>query len=306
MHLLELPGEIRNNIYSILFTPSACREVTESKDTLYFYDAVLPLLSVNKQIRSEALPVFYSLNQFILVDTPWADAETHVHLEGRVPLVVPGTRSDGFTSWTMKLHIYAPEVGDTRIQSKFVLHSDDLPAFCRTWLYSNLSTPGLNAHLAMELELRDPCSKEWDEPRLNKEIQKRLLLPFGEVKGLHSVEYKGGLRPLKSVQEELKRLMEELPESPEECLKRATALKDEGNKALKEKRYEDALEQYRLAWLAIHVVVDGRKRQVHADQWFYRDHQEQPYMSLRVKLVANTVQLYLLMERWEVSGFPRT
>ncbi|KAF2150657.1 hypothetical protein K461DRAFT_179709 [Myriangium duriaei CBS 260.36] len=312
MELLDLPAEIRNHIYSLLLEPSANRTTTQDKHTYYHFSQILGLFSVNKQVRAEALPIFHSLNQFIVIDTPWADAETHVHIEGQVPVVVPGGRAAEFTTWTLLARIHAPDVGLIEGVQKFVLHIDDLPAFCNTWRYSDLSHPGLNPLLYLELELRDPSAKSWDEPRIPKALQQRLLLPFGIVKELRSVKFTGDVTAVKSVVDEMKKRMAEPHESPESCLRRATAMKDAGNTALREKKYDDALECYRKAWLAMHIVVNGRKRHIHGDMWFNRELKEEPFkgmqghtvrLALRVKLVANTVQLYLLMERFEDAQY---
>ncbi|GAM87265.1 hypothetical protein ANO11243_052870 [Dothideomycetidae sp. 11243] len=317
MGLLDLPAEIRNHIYTLLFSPAANRTIGKGEQpTTYNFQQTLSLLRTNKQIRSEASAIFHAQNQFIVIDTPWAArAEHYVHFESKVPIVVSSDRvaAGGFEAWTMQARIHAPDFGvpETGARS-FVVHLDDLAAFCRTWLCSDLSNPGLNSLLELEFVLRDPCAREWDEPRIAKETQRKLLLPFAAVKGLKRVSYSGPLSPLRSVVDELKKRMAEPYESPESCLRRATAFKDEGNNALRLGKYEDALESYRLAWEAMHIVVNGRWRFEHAMEWYNKILLEEPYkgmqgqvvrLGLRVRLVANTVQLYLLMERYEDAKF---
>lgn len=99
---------------------------------------------------------------------------------------------------------------------------------------------------------------------------------------------------------------------PEECLETATTLKDAGNKSLQAKDYPTALQYYTDAFAAIHITVSGRKRYVHADGYYDREITSGTYtgqrsdyvrLMLRVKLVANFIQTYLKMEKWEEARF---
>lgn len=310
MLFLELPAEIRNNVYSHVFEPSANRTVTGDKVAYYHFS--LGLLGVNKQVRAESQVIFHALNQFVLVETVWAEAETHVNLEGQVPIVVPGSRAESFTGWTLAARIGAAEFNFSNGTQCFVIHIDDWNSFTTVWRYSDLSHPGLNKYLSLVLEMHDPLAKSYDEPRISVATQKRLLLPLGIVKELDEVSFAGSPSPVPSVVAEMKRLMKEPHESPESCLRRATALKDDGNTALRQGRYDDAYECYRLAWLAMHIVVIGRKRYIHGDMYFNHELTQEPFkgmqgqmvrLALRVKLVANTVQLLLLMHRYDDARF---
>ncbi|KAG8624627.1 hypothetical protein KVT40_007694 [Elsinoe batatas] len=310
MHFLSLPAEIRSNIFSFILSPSANRTIDSQAYTHYSFRRSLDLFLVSRQIASEARAVFYNLNTFIIISTPWNEAQTHVAIEGHVPIIAGGAAADKFDLWTMVIGINSPTYKFPEEEMrKFVIHIDDLPSFATTWKYSDLTHPQLNPNLSLELRLRDPkARKEWEEPVITKRVQERLLLPFGAVKRLAGLEVKGRPMPLASVQERLRREMEEPHESPESCLRRATGFKDEGNKALKVGRYEEALELYRQAWLAMHIVVNGRIRHVHADLYYNRELREEPFkgmqghtvrLALRVKLVANTVMLYLKMEKYD-------
>jgi len=314
LHLLGLPPEIRNNIYGYILDPSASRKphLSNPSYTTYDYRRALQLLYVNKQVYTEARAVFQSLNTFVLVETPWAEALNHVANEGRVPIVASGYPGWNFDLWSLKVEINAPQWRDYEDQHlSFAIHLDDLPAFTNKWRYSDLSEPMLNSQLGVTFALRDASRRaEWDEPRVSKALQQRLLMPFTIVKKLHSINFEGEPKPLPSVVDALKKGMSEPHESPESCLRKATSFKEAGNTALKAGRYEEALEMYNRAWLAMHIVIHGRERQIHADAHFNRELWEEPFkgmqghavrLALRVKLVANTVMLFLKMKEYDVS-----
>ncbi|KAK7757229.1 hypothetical protein SLS62_000778 [Diatrype stigma] len=249
----------------------------------------------------------------------------------------------------------------------FVILLDDLPKFTRTWFYSDLSNPGLNRYLGLRLQLRDPYPyslrpaaggedkkatvAEEDEGEEEKQIpvalQRRLLLPFGDVKGLARLQVVTGnptwLAPLAEVEAELRALQAVPPASPEKCLTEATRLKAEGNALLTAGNPRAALEVYSRAWEAIHIIVRGRQRHVHAEAYFARrlggsgggggsssnssnsegegegQGEEEPVgdgddqwrgrngamerLILRVQLVANTCLAYLKLGMWEEVCF---
>ncbi|PNS17466.1 hypothetical protein CAC42_7149 [Sphaceloma murrayae] len=314
MQLLSLPAEIRSNIFSFILSPAANRHVDDANYAHYNFAPALTLLLVSKQVATEARAVFSRLNTFIVISTPWNEAQAHVAIEGHVPVIAGGDKALGFDQWTMMISINAPNYrfADDEMR-RFVIHIDDLPAFTTTWKYSDLTHPQLNPNLGLSLKFKDPKAKgEWDEPTIPKAIQARLLLPFGVVKRLAALEITGRPMPLKSLTEKLQQEMNEPHESPESCLRRATQLKDEGNKKLKIGKYEEALQLYNQAWLAMHIVVNGRVRHVHADLYYNRELREDPFkgmqghtvrLALRVKLVANTVMLYLKMEKYEDAKY---
>lgn len=143
---------------------------------------------------------------------------------------------------------------------------------------------------------------------MTKALQRKLLLPFGEVKYLHETVITGSLKPLSSVEQEMRTVQAIPHDSPEHCLREATKFKFEGNAALKAGDYDTALKRYDDAWLAMHVVIKGRERHIHGDGFFRKELREEPYVGkngdrerllLRVQLVANTCQVYLKMKEWE-------
>jgi len=313
MPFLDLPPEIREDIYKIILEPSSNRHHLPNDYSDYTFSPSLVLYRINRQIYLEARKVFRDLNILILIETPWMEAQHHVAMEGHVPILATGHRAAVFDAHTMIVSINAPgyQYTDEEVR-RFVILLDDLPKFTTMWKYSNLSHPGLNNHLSLTLKLRDPrissTSTEWEDPHIPRAVQARLLEPFGEVKNLAELHVTGSPTPYPSLVKQLKEAQAIPPESPEECLRQATRLKDEGNAALKASKYNEALEWYRKAWLALHIVINGKQRHIHGDAYFNREMVEEPFkgqqghtirLILRVRLVANTVLAYLRMSDYE-------
>jgi hypothetical protein len=310
---LTIPPEIRELIYANILHPDVNRVYYEDEYSSYDYAAALVLFKLNRQIYIESRKVFRDLNIFVRVETPWPEAQQHVALEGHVPILVSRGKAQRFNNHSLSVAIDAPDHTNPNLDNQcFVMLLDDLPKFTRMWFYSDLSHPGLNRHLRLNLTLRDPYCPEWEEQRMSKSLQRRLLLPFGEVKNLMQTLTSGDLEPYRTLQDELKAEQAKPHQSPEYCLREATRLKLAGNEALKAGAYQKALQIYNDAWLAMHVVIKGRQRHIHADAFFGRELIEEPFrgkngqserLLLRVQLVANTCLVYLKLEEWETCVF---
>lgn len=220
----------------------------------------------------------------------------------------------GFTGHSLSAVIDAPQMsldGPSDPQ-QFVILLDDLDKFTKTWFYADLSNPGMNRYLSLQLEIRDPYTPDWEEKRVPKWLQRKLVMPFGMVKALRELTVSGDPKPLPSIESELRHEQTVPPAGPEHCLDEATRLKSEGNKELGAGNYEAALNFYQLAWEAVHIVVKGRQRHIHAEAFFARPMQQDPWkgkdgrmerLFLRVQLVANTILAYLKMEDYEEVCF---
>ncbi|GAB7349818.1 hypothetical protein MBLNU459_g0526t1 [Dothideomycetes sp. NU459] len=310
MQLLDLPPEIRTHIYSYIFHPSAnCLDLGEGYESYHFSKA-LQLFLVNKQVYYESRKVFYDLNTFVRIATPWKDAKHHVSVEGYVYIIVAGAAAAKFNKHSLSVTVDAPRHNLHNDLDQFIILVDDLDKFCRSWFYSSLSMPSLNSHLTLSLNLRDPFTPADEDKHVTKFKQRRLFEPFGQVKDLQRVVISGEPEPFQSVIKEMRGTMAIPFDSPEKCLQEATRLKDEGNVHLQASRYTEALESYRLAWLAMHIIIKGRTRHVHGDQWFDRRLEEEPFAGqhggtvrviLRIRLVANTVLTYLKLEQYDMA-----
>ena len=262
---LRLPGELRELIYLKALLPVENRCEVADGHKVYKYD--LTLLRVNQQIHYEARKVFRDNNVFVSVSTPWGEAQHHVSHEGFVPIITSGHKARAFRHYHLGVKIETPgHKVDERDFSHFVFLIDDLKRFCDMWFYSDLTHPGLNPHLGLTLTLQDPYSLSFDPRPIPKSLQKRLLEPFGTVKSLSEVNVKGDY--YRSIEKAMLEDMAVPYEQPEECIDEALRLKDEGDAAVQAKRNEEALDLYRKAFHAIHIVCEGRRRSIYAEAFF--------------------------------------
>ncbi|KAJ1338682.1 peptidyl-prolyl isomerase D [Microdochium nivale] len=307
---LSLPPEIREHIYRLLLNPAANRTYDPNDYNDYNYSDSLVLYRLNQQIYFEARRIFRDLNIFVRIETPWPEAQDHVAVEGHVPILIKAQQAKRFAGHSLSVRIEAPPqmAMEDPVSQHFVILLDDLDKFTRTWFYSNLSNPGLNHFLSLKLHLRDPYTPDWDDKIMPKWMQRKMLMPFSMVKGLRQLTLTGDPAPLPSVESELRAAQAVPAAPPEHCLSEATRLKTEGNEALKQGRYHEALRIYGEAWKAIHILIRGRQRHVHAEAFFAQRMTQEPWrgkdgrlerLNLRVQLVANTCLVYLKLEDWE-------
>ncbi|KAK0869154.1 hypothetical protein LTR91_002845 [Friedmanniomyces endolithicus] len=311
--LLSIPAEIREHIYSLILHPDANRQYHENEYTSYDYRPALVLFCINRLIYIESRKVFRELNIFVNIETPWPEARHHVAREGHVPMIAAGERAAKYEGHYLSVMIDAPEVPlDESKKQAFLVLLSDLDKFTTMWYYSNLSHPGLNAQLRLALKLHDPYTPDYEEKRIAKSLQRKLILPFGVLRNLRSQTLTGDPKPYPSIETELKELQAKPDVSPEHCLREATRLKNEGNAELKVENFHAALKLYDQAFTAIHIVNKGRIRHIHADRFFARELREPPYtdkngeserLILRVQLVANTCQAYNKLKDFDNSRF---
>ncbi|KAI0869055.1 hypothetical protein GGS24DRAFT_480047 [Hypoxylon argillaceum] len=313
MELLSLPPEIRDQIYTIILHPSNNRTFQADEYTDYNYRNALVLFRLNRQIYYEARDIFRTLNVFLRVETPWSEAEQHVNIVGHVPILMRGARAARFRGHSLQVTIETPAAGEPEQDThQFIMLADDLPAFTKAWFYWDLSHPGLNRWLSLKLSLRDPYTPDWDEKHVRRDVQRKLLIPFGDVKGLSASSITGDPKPQPKIAAELRALQAVKPPPPEECLAEGIRFKNEGNELLQKDEVHAALAAYNRAWEAIHIVVKGRQRHVHAEAFFARDLVDEPFagkngqlerMNLRLQLVANTCLAYLKLRDWDELKF---
>jgi hypothetical protein len=174
------------------------------------------------------------------------------------------------------------------------------------WYYSALNYESLNQHLRTTLVLADPYNEKKEIPL---SMQKKLLLPFGNIKDLDSVlvlGYDPGL------DQELRRLMDIPYDSPQKCCEDATALLEAGDRAIVESRPSEALQLYTKSFHAIHILIDGRERRVLADHFFHHHIHDGRYKGqsgttvriiLRIMLVSRFVNAYLKLHQYSEAAF---
>ncbi|KAI2626219.1 hypothetical protein GGS21DRAFT_278777 [Xylaria nigripes] len=313
MGFLSLPPEIRDQIYSVILHPDNNRTFLPNEYPKYDYSSALTLFYLNRQIYYEARDVFRALNIFVRIETPWPDVEQHVYETGHAPALMCGPLATRFNGHSLQVTVETPAASMQESGPyHFVILADDLPAFTKTWFYWHLSHPGLNQWLSLQLFLRDPYAPDWDEKRVRREIQRKLFLPFGNIKGLKLFSVTGDPIPNQTIVSEMRALQAIEPASPEECLSESIRLKNEANELLQKGENHAALQMYKRAWEAIHIVIKGQERHIHAEGYFARILVDAPFtgkngqierMSLRLQLVANTCLAYLKLRDWDQLHF---
>jgi hypothetical protein len=336
-HLLALPPELRDLIFSHLLDPALLLRPTASNAELDCYDfsAFRALSLTSRQVSAEARRTFHTLNHFVRVATPWPEAQAHVEREGRVPMVCTGTLAEGFERWEALVMIDTPHlrglgvVGGSGDQAdadsghatygpgcSFVIQARDLVGFARMWYYSDMSHPGLNQHLRLSVSVRANQfrSEEYGESKrvegMSKALQRMVILPFGKVKGLHETRITGAHD--KGIEAAMREEMAVPYTSAEECVDAATTIRLQGHKAAEDKDFLKAIDLYCQAFEKIHIRCDGRRRNIYSDAWFVKTLESGLYtgqqghlvrLVLRVQLVADIVGCYLGLQQWEEARF---
>lgn len=224
-----------------------------------------------------------------------------------MPLVATGERAAKFKHATSIVQISAP-LHNFEPAHKVIVLLDDLHLFCQVWHYSALNYRTLNEHLRVDFILQDPYYPADPKP-IPLALQRRMLLPFGVVKGLYEVDAQGYDDSLTA---ELGRRMAVPYDSVQQCLEKCAALMEEGDRESSAGHAESALELYVKAFAAIHIMIDGRGRRVLADHFFHTGVESGRYAGhsgttcriiLRVNLVSRCVGVHLKLRQWEEAAF---
>ncbi|KAL9616461.1 MAG: hypothetical protein Q9160_008677 [Pyrenula sp. 1 TL-2023] len=311
-HFLALPVEIRELIYQHLLSVDTTKQTSDDGYARYKFD--LSLFRTNRQIHDESLHIFRRLYQFVRIQTPWPQAQQHVASEGYVPIICSGQRAATFKNHHMLVDIDTPEFPFTADIHSFVCIVDDLPLFTQMWFYSDLGhSDQLNPHLRLTLIIQDPYVPVGGEPTIPVSLQRRLLKPFSIVKNLYTFDINGPSQQLsKSLEKDVRKAMTAPYDSPEKCLEAADRLKSLGNDALNKGDYREAIRQYEASFLAMHILVKGRRRNIWADAFFHADLKGGIFdgqnghtvrLLLRIRLVANIVLAYLKLGEAEEARF---
>ncbi|KAE8840803.1 hypothetical protein PTNB85_04202 [Pyrenophora teres f. teres] len=342
---MRLPLELREQIYSIYFNPADHLVKNVDLEARGFFGGIykwdFDIWTVSKQIHAESKKVWKRENVFVKIATPWpsagmyrvyimategapealaqspADRLNHISSEGLVPIVCTESRANEFSSHYAVVQITAPFHGVVA-EHMVVMLVDDLHLFAQTWYYSALSYPMLNERLSTMFILRNPNREvDSDEQDIGVplSIQRRLLYPFEHVKGLHGTEFQN-YDP--TIQAELSRLQAKPIPTLQEALESATDYMEAGDVALTAPNTDtetsalQALDLYRKAFHAIHILIHNRTRRVMADMFFHDSVAKGRYAGqtgitirviLRLKLVSRTVAAYNKLGRWDDAAF---
>ena len=304
--LLDLPGELRNRVYSELLSSQCVKQ--HLGHGFARYNFCFALLQANRQIYFEARRIFRQ-NVFVRVTTPWREAEEHVATEGRVPMLAKGAKADSFTAWHLTAVLGSPHYvypfGNP--SCSWIMCREDLDIFCKLWIRSNLGNPGLNQHITLDLTIQDPYQSD-SHP--SKTLQQSLMMPFGTVKGLDSLVVRGYKRD--SVEKDLRTAMAIPDPTPSECIEDAAKHKDVGNVELHASNYKLAVSRYQEAFDSLYLDPDMHGERVAAQMSnFFNEKLECGIYQgqnaddvrniLNIQLTANTVLAYLKLQDWSMA-----
>lgn len=225
----------------------------------------------------------------------------HISTEGLVPIVCTSPAAELFKTHTATVQITAP-FHHAVPEHTAVLLLDDLHLFAQTWYYSALSYPMLNDRLSTTFRLVIPSPPH---------LQRRLLLPFGNIKGMSSMHTTGYLSAITT---ELEARMKTPLPTLSQTLETATHHLETGDQHLAANNPTDALSSYTAAFHAIHILIHApsRTRRILADAFFHAVIPSGRYAGqtgmtvrivLRLKLMARYVHAHLCLGRYDDAAF---
>jgi hypothetical protein len=224
----------------------------------------------------------------------------HIASEGLVPIVCTDARADTFTTHAALVQITAPFDQAVPEYTVIVL-LDDIHLFTQTWYYSALSYPMLNDRLSTIFELVSPTTP--------LPLQRRLLLPFTQVKGLYHMDL-ANYSP--EVCTELRKGMSVPIPTLQASVESSLSFLEAGDAALATNDPQTALDCYTNAFKAIHILITHRTRRILADTFFHATipsgifaHQSGSTVRvvLRLKLVSRFILTYLKLHQPREAAF---
>lgn len=195
---LDLPGEIRNNIYDLLLCSWKDELEQDGRGGVAKrfaeYDA-MDMLRTNKQIHQEAFDYMMKRNQFVRVTCRGLDVNTLFLGDEIIPIVSDGKRAKQFERYMMHLTLSKPALSSDRSdfsEHELMILRSDLPALCReldiestmTGVYSQA-----NEHLSICVTISlNPSHAEMFTPV----IQQHLLEPIAtHLRGVANLTING-------------------------------------------------------------------------------------------------------------------
>ena len=195
---LDLPGEIRNNVYDLLLCTWEDELEQDGRGGVAKryaeYDA-MDLLRTNKQIHEEAFDYMMKRNQFVRVTCLGLDVHTLFLGNEVIPIVCGGKMAKQFEGYMMHLTLSKPALSTKRpncSEHELMMLRSDLPVLCQeldiestmTGVYSTA-----NEHLNISAAVSfNPFHAEMFTPA----IQQHLLEPIAaHLRGVSNLSIRG-------------------------------------------------------------------------------------------------------------------
>ncbi|KAL1599146.1 hypothetical protein SLS59_006598 [Nothophoma quercina] len=198
---LDLPSELRNNIYDLLL----CSWDDESEDEPGFvgglrkrvpsYDA-MALLRTNKQIHEEAFDYMMKRNQFVRVTCRGLDVNSLFLGDEVIPAVTTDQRkARQFEGYLMHFTLSKPALSSSPLnfsEHEIMMLRADLPSLCRQLDIESAMTDA-NASASQHLSIRATVSfNPFHSSIFTPAIQKYLLEPIAShIRGISNLSISG-------------------------------------------------------------------------------------------------------------------
>ncbi|KAJ8111096.1 hypothetical protein OPT61_g6224 [Boeremia exigua] len=198
---LDLPGELRNNIYDLLlcswndepeYEPGSVGGLRKRSPS---YDA-MALLRANKQIHEEAFDYMMKRNQFVRITCRGLDANTLFLGDEIIPAITTDNRKAmQFDGYLMHVTLSKPALssGPTNyFESEIMMLRADLPSLCRQLDIESAMTDA-NATASEHLSIRASISfNPFHAEMFTSAIQQHLLEPIAaHIRGISNLSISG-------------------------------------------------------------------------------------------------------------------
>ncbi|KAF2629135.1 hypothetical protein BU25DRAFT_430430 [Macroventuria anomochaeta] len=198
---LDLPGELRNNIYDLLLCSWTDEPEYESRfvgglrKRLPSYDA-MALLRTNKQIHEEAFDYMMKRNQFVRVTCRGLDANSLFLGDEMIPAITTDqTKARQFEGYLMHFTLSKPALSSGAInfsENEIMMLRADLPSLCRQLDIESAMTDA-NATANEHLSIRATVSfNPFHSQMFTPAIQQHLLEPIAaHLRGISNFSISG-------------------------------------------------------------------------------------------------------------------
>ncbi len=198
---LDLPGELRNNIYDLLlcswndeleYEPGSVGGLRKRSPS---YDA-MALLRANKQIHEEAFDYMMKRNQFVRVTCRGLDANSLFLGDEMIPAISTDNRKAvQFEGYLMHFTLSKPALSSGPVnfsESEIMMLRADLPSLCRQLDVESAMTDA-NATASMHLSIRASVSfNPFHTEMFTPVVEQYLLEPIAaHIRGISNLSVSG-------------------------------------------------------------------------------------------------------------------
>ncbi|KAF1355762.1 hypothetical protein EJ07DRAFT_158098 [Lizonia empirigonia] len=265
---LDLPREIRNEIYRILLCSFEPRPTTVTppldpdqdpdfmnKIAILQHTIDTNILRASKQIHREAYETMVKTNRFVRVSTPSGLPMRFLLNHLRVPVIAEDKEVVGqFQGYTLSVSLICPkdlgrQFQDTLISREpchLMMLSRDMGVFCKILADGDLHIHNFGMNVAVKIavapgmETSPPPYKDWMSDFFSEKTQEVLLQPFrAHLRGFKKIKVCGHVSRAiaKAVEEEI---AQDAASDPEEVITNFQTQKDEGQGLYRSNRRDDA------------------------------------------------------------------